>query len=310
MQDFKNILFVSRGLVSEELALRQALRTCNANSAHLKIIVFTPELPNNLNEYKQVYKDALLAKVMNTVNNLAKDESISTNITNKFDIAIENNEQLIVNIVKKVIAEKIDLVIKAADEVKSKIGLNAVDMSLVRKCPCPVWICKNDLNIKQPNIAVTLEPNDTDPVRLALSQKLLKLADNIAQQQGAKLTIISTWDCPFEEAMRDSKFYGIPQEILDNTYKQEESRAMASVENILQMTKLQTKYELIVKKGITFLIIPEILTANNIDLLVIGTLARIGVPGFIIGNTAENIFQKASCSVLALKPDGYVSPIK
>ncbi|MFO0070344.1 MAG: universal stress protein, partial [Alphaproteobacteria bacterium] len=28
------------------------------------------------------------------------------------------------------------------------------------------------------------------------------------------------------------------------------------------------------------------------------------------GNTAENILQKLSCSLLALKPNGFVSPVK
>lgn len=46
------------------------------------------------------------------------------------------------------------------------------------------------------------------------------------------------------------------------------------------------------------------------DILVMGTVARTGIPGFIIGNTAENVFQKLSCSLMALKPQGFVSPMK
>ncbi|HRE31359.1 MAG TPA: universal stress protein, partial [Candidatus Berkiella sp.] len=34
------------------------------------------------------------------------------------------------------------------------------------------------------------------------------------------------------------------------------------------------------------------------------------IPGFIIGNTAENVLQKISCSLLALKPNGFISPVK
>jgi nucleotide-binding universal stress UspA family protein len=41
-----------------------------------------------------------------------------------------------------------------------------------------------------------------------------------------------------------------------------------------------------------------------------GTVARTGISGFIIGNTAENILQKIDCSLLALKPQGFVSPVK
>jgi len=49
---------------------------------------------------------------------------------------------------------------------------------------------------------------------------------------------------------------------------------------------------------------------TKIDILIMGTVARTGISGFIIGNTAENILQKIDCSLLALKPQGLVSPVK
>jgi nucleotide-binding universal stress UspA family protein len=49
---------------------------------------------------------------------------------------------------------------------------------------------------------------------------------------------------------------------------------------------------------------------SQIDILIMGTVARTGISGFIIGNTAENILQKIDCSLLALKPQGFVSPVK
>jgi len=43
--------------------------------------------------------------------------------------------------------------------------------------------------------------------------------------------------------------------------------------------------------------------------VVMGTVARTGVPGFIMGNTAETILNHINCSVLAIKPQGFVTPI-
>ena len=40
-----------------------------------------------------------------------------------------------------------------------------------------------------------------------------------------------------------------------------------------------------------------------------GTVARSGIPGFLIGNTAEDIVQKLTCSLVALKPNDFVSPV-
>ena len=55
--------------------------------------------------------------------------------------------------------------------------------------------------------------------------------------------------------------------------------------------------------------IPEVVKKLGVELVVMGTVARTGIPGFVIGNTAESILNQLECSVLALKPEGFVSPI-
>lgn len=48
---------------------------------------------------------------------------------------------------------------------------------------------------------------------------------------------------------------------------------------------------------------------EKIDTIVMGTVARVGIAGFFIGNTAETILGRVSCSVLAVKPEGFVTPV-
>ncbi|WP_432648854.1 universal stress protein [Methylomarinum roseum] len=40
-----------------------------------------------------------------------------------------------------------------------------------------------------------------------------------------------------------------------------------------------------------------------------GTLGQTGISGFLIGNTAEAILDQLQCSVLAIKPPGFRSPV-
>jgi universal stress protein E len=42
---------------------------------------------------------------------------------------------------------------------------------------------------------------------------------------------------------------------------------------------------------------------------VMGTIGRTGVKGLLIGETAERVLRRANCSVLALKPRGFRSPL-
>ena len=55
--------------------------------------------------------------------------------------------------------------------------------------------------------------------------------------------------------------------------------------------------------------IPALAKRIEADLVVMGTVARTGVPGFIMGNTAETILNQIDCSVLAIKPPGFKTPV-
>ena len=57
-------------------------------------------------------------------------------------------------------------------------------------------------------------------------------------------------------------------------------------------------------------IIPEFVVAEGIDLVVMGTVAQSGIAGMLIGNTAERVLRKLPCSVLAVKPEGFTSPVR
>jgi universal stress protein E len=49
---------------------------------------------------------------------------------------------------------------------------------------------------------------------------------------------------------------------------------------------------------------------EGIELLVMGTIARTGVSGVITGNTAEQLLPSVSCSILAVKPQDFESPVR
>jgi nucleotide-binding universal stress UspA family protein len=56
-------------------------------------------------------------------------------------------------------------------------------------------------------------------------------------------------------------------------------------------------------------VIPAIAAEERIDLIIMGTVARLGLEGYFIGNTAETVLQRVDCSVLTVKPEGFVSPV-
>ena len=63
-------------------------------------------------------------------------------------------------------------------------------------------------------------------------------------------------------------------------------------------------------KGEPDKMISDFIRNEGIDLVVLGTVAKSGLGGEIAGNTSEKILVRIECSVLALKPSGFVSPIR
>ena len=72
---------------------------------------------------------------------------------------------------------------------------------------------------------------------------------------------------------------------------------------------VDTKHATLIN-GDPHLVVPDFVEQNAVDLVVLGTVGRSGIYGMIMGNTAERILRRISCSVLAIKPANFISPVK
>jgi universal stress protein E len=70
------------------------------------------------------------------------------------------------------------------------------------------------------------------------------------------------------------------------------------------------KSQVYMLKGEPEHLIPELAAKMEVGLIVMGTVSRTGVAGLLIGNTAEKNLRQVDCSVLTLKPDGFVTPVR
>ena len=65
-----------------------------------------------------------------------------------------------------------------------------------------------------------------------------------------------------------------------------------------------------VAHGSPSVLIPEIVREVEPALIVVGTVGRTGIAGLLVGNTAESIFAEVECPVMAIKPDGFQTPVR
>ncbi|MGL4219944.1 MAG: universal stress protein, partial [Shewanella sp.] len=65
-----------------------------------------------------------------------------------------------------------------------------------------------------------------------------------------------------------------------------------------------------VKEGLPEDVIPELAEQLDAELVILGTVGRTGFSAALIGNTAEHVIDSINCDLLAIKPDGYKSPLE
>lgn len=310
MQRFNNILFVSHGVADETEALKQALSLARNNKAELKALIVCPEFPKGMLDYKGKYEASLIQQLEASIK--ATREAIKVSETDvPVRIEVDSGGTPAIRIVRHVLKHSVDLIIKEAEPKEGGKGFMAMDMELLRKCPCPVWLTRPISHHRnEMKIAVAIDPESMAPEGHDLSLRLLELSRSLADTCNGELNIISCWDYPYETTLRNNVWIKVTKEELRGLVLEAERSHQAALDSIIHESKIGGQLKVHHVRGRADLMIPEFLQKEKYDILVMGTVARTGIHSFVIGNTAENILQKVGCSLLALKPNGFVSPVK
>lgn len=225
-------------------------------------------------------------------------------------------------IIQEVLRHQHDLVVKTSentDWLDRSIGND--DLQLLRKCPCPVWLVQAEAPKAYRCILAAVDASDFYPARelqtrKALNETILEIACSLALSQSSELHVVFAWDAAGESAMRGAFIHKSEEDIaayvekfrlhnlhglntlLNDVRDSMGPDALNYLEPIVHLPKGRARKE-----------IPSLAKQINADLIVMGTVARTGIPGFIIGNTAETILRLIDSSVLAIKPPGFLTPV-
>lgn len=183
----------------------------------------------------------------------------------------------------------------------------AIDMELFRKCPCPVMAVGPGVPAAQPRILGAVNASTDDPVEQALNVKIVELTMMIARLEQGSARLLQTWGPYAEDIVRNHASESDFAAYVDAARRQatdDLARLVASFGERLAAV------EATLLRGYPEDVVPEFAVAHGMDLVVMGTVGRRGLAGLVMGNTAERVLRKLPCSVLAVKPDGFVSPVR
>ncbi|MEM6341080.1 MAG: universal stress protein [Pseudomonadota bacterium] len=223
-------------------------------------------------------------------------------------------------VIDHVVRFDIDLVIKTAEPMSGLHGFlfESTDQHLMRKCPCPVWIRLPDTPAMPHTILAAVDVDDWDASEpdtlLGLNQRVIEMSRRLASGPGAVVHVLHAWEA-VGEGMIWTFASGSNPRLSAETYVNEiVSARWHSLEALIRPFKTPTGgqnprlVEHLVR-GSPHNVIAEQARHLSADIIVMGTVARTGLGGVIIGNTAENILNAVKCSVVTVKPEGFISPI-
>jgi nucleotide-binding universal stress UspA family protein len=221
-----------------------------------------------------------------------------------------------VEVIRNVIAADIDLVVKAAEPLSgvNRFLFASTDQHLLRKCPCPVWLHTPGTAAEPKRIlaAVDVDAWDADePETLrALNRRVIEAARAVAAPSGAEVVVLHAWDAVGDGMVWAFSSTGDARATAEAYVNEVIAARRAALDALLREVG-DGDAPLIPRlvRGAPERVIEEEGRAMQADVVVMGTVARTGLGGVFIGNTAENIINSLGLPVLAVKPDGFVSPL-
>lgn len=178
---------------------------------------------------------------------------------------------------------------------------------LLRKCPCPVWVIRPS----RATAVRVLAAIDPQPEEAELNHRVLDLAAEFAHAFGGELHVATAWRLYGESTMQSSAFAHVsdPEFIPRERRRTRQAHVVAIEALIAEHAESGTSWQVHVEEGDPSDVIGRVIARERINLLVMGTVARTGLSGLVMGNTAERLFDSVHCSVVAVKPPDFVSPV-
>jgi nucleotide-binding universal stress UspA family protein len=309
MNVFKNILYVSDGIAGDCPGLVQALRLTEMNGAKLRLAIVTPKLPKEFSTYQDTYETGSRTTLMEAFKDAAREAGMAAP-PSVDDINVGSDVSGLTGTVisKMVLRGDHDLLIRESRRESEGAGYSAIEMELLRKCPSAVWLVRaKTMSAGKPKIAVAIDPQETESQAILLTQSLLQ--EPLSSMLDADLHIISSWSASFDD-FRTRHFWGKVSEKSIRAFRERrESLHKSAMERTLKSAGLSMGPNVHQLEGSPDMTISKFVSDNGVDTVVIGTIGRVGIPGLLMGNTAEKVLRQLDCSLLALKPEGFVSTV-
>ncbi len=305
MKRFRSVLVVINPGLDNSLAIKRATDLAKANDANVELLAVVEPLtgalrnllPNSGNDLEEGAKADALDQLDELAAAFREQDITVTTVVRMGPPAIE--------VIREVLRNNYGVVIKMAEHDRGGV-IGGSDMRLLRKCPCPVWLVPDHA---EPGLRCVLAAVDTsfsDAAEEELSRDILRLATSLAEREDAELHIVHAWTQPGASYMAKR----MTMDEFDRFVADARERNSQRFDDLLHEFGMKVADANVhLDPGEPEEVIPACASKYDADLIVMGTIARAGLSGLLMGNTAERVLHNVRRGVLAVKPKDFISPV-
>jgi len=308
MDKYRRILVVIDPTKEEQPALTRAVRIARQEEhVKLKLLLSIYDLSYEMTSMlssreREAMRSGVIAQRTEWMEAYAKpyvDEGID------IELKVVWHNRPFESIVHEVLEYGHDLVVKGTHQhpkLRSVI-FTPTDWHLLRKCPTPVLLVREEEWPEAGNILVALNMSGEDPKHDELNERLIQEAKDLARLINGTLHLVNAYPAtPVNIAIEIPEFD--PQSY-NEAMRQHHQQMM---DKLVSRHHLEGQYTHIVQ-GLPEDVIPLVAEEISAELVILGTVGRSGITAALIGNTAEHVIDQLDCDLLAIKPADFVSPL-
>lgn len=307
--NYQKILAVIEPETEQQKSLSRAIDIAQKNGASITAMLtlydvsyeLTSMLTSDEREHmRQAVIDDRTDWLVNLVSEKRTDQTIS------IDVKTIWHNRPYEAIIYEVLEHGYDLIVKGTeqhDTLKSVI-FTPTDWHIMRKAPVPVLLVKDHAWPLEGQILAAVNVGVDVVEHISLNQAITDQALYFSNLLSANLHLVNSY--PGTPANIVIEIPEFNPENYDNAAKKHHQEGMTLLAEQHNIPSKNCHVEL----GLPEDIIPKYAKQLDAELVVLGTVGRQGISAALIGNTAEHVIDHLNCDVLAIKPAGFICPIK
>ncbi|MGB0938033.1 MAG: universal stress protein UspE [Colwellia sp.] len=306
MKDYRNILVIIDPDSSQQKALQRAIELVNklissqnlsaqdiTLTAFCSIYDFSYDMTTFLSPDERVLmRDSVVKSQRKQLESVIK--AYPSQVEIKVDVTWHNRS--FEAILEKVSTLDCDLVIKETHQHPKLQSLifTPTDWHLLRKCPCPLLLVKDHKWPENGNVIAAVHTTSDEAEHLNLNKQITHLAQGFSSIMDGQTHLVNAYPGTPVNITIEIPEFNVTE--FNDTMKKHHDNGMLKHAQAFNIESKNTH----VVEGLPEDVISQCAQDLDAELVVLGTIGRVGLSGALIGNTAEHVVDLLQCDILAV----------